>query len=93
MWTNSAFGQAIDADEIDFPFPKKIPNTDVSLPYVFIGDKAFPLDTHMMRPYVRTYRRFGDAERIFNKMAYPEKRSVLCTTNGRRYCKSDCMLS
>lgn len=66
VWANCAFGQAIEADEINFPLPKEIPGTDVILPYTFVGDEAFPLGIHMMRPYARSYRTFGNAERIFN---------------------------
>jgi len=66
VWANSAFGQAIEADEINFPFPKEIPGTDVILPFTFVADEAFPLGIHMMRPYARSYRTFGNAERIFN---------------------------
>ncbi|XP_039309117.1 protein ANTAGONIST OF LIKE HETEROCHROMATIN PROTEIN 1-like [Solenopsis invicta] len=66
VWANTTFGQAIDVDEIDFPFPKELPGSDVILPFTFVADEAFPLGIHMMRPYARTYRNFGDAERIFN---------------------------
>lgn len=61
-----AFGQAINANEIDFPPPKEIPCSNVILPFIFVTDEAFLLDIYMMRPYARTYRTFGDAERIFN---------------------------
>lgn len=66
VWANCAFGQALNANEIDFPLPKELPGTDVILPFTFVADEAFPLGIHMMRPYAITYRTFGDAERIFN---------------------------
>ncbi|XP_018396264.1 PREDICTED: uncharacterized protein LOC108774615 [Cyphomyrmex costatus] len=66
VWANSAFGQAIDIGEIDFPLPKEIPGSDVILPFTFVADEAFPLGTHIMRPYARTHRTFGNEERIFN---------------------------
>lgn len=76
MWASSAFGQAIDADEIDFPFPKEIPGSDVILPFTFVADEAFPLGIHMMRPYARTYRTFGNAERIFNYRLSRARRTI-----------------
>lgn len=76
MWANSTFGQAIDAGEIDFPPPKKIPNSNVRLPYTFIGDEAFPLSIHMMRPYSRSYRFFGDQERVFNYRLSRARRTI-----------------
>lgn len=66
VWTNSTFGLAMNADEIDFPPPKNIPGTNVILPLTFVADEAFPLGIHIMRPYARSYRNFGDAERVFN---------------------------
>ena len=61
MRTNCAFSQIIDADEIDFPFPKEIPDNDEILPFTFVADKAVSLGIHVMRPYARTYRNFGNA--------------------------------
>jgi len=34
-----------------FPSDAKLPNIDKILPYVHIGDEAFRLDPHVMRPY------------------------------------------
>ena len=49
-----------------FFYQKKIPGSDVILPFTFIADEAFPLGTHIMRAYAITHRTFGNAERIFN---------------------------
>lgn len=76
VWANSAFDQAIDASEIDFPLPKEIPDSDVHLSYVFVGDEAFPLSMHLMRPYARAYRNFGDTERIFNYRLSRARRTI-----------------
>ena len=38
----------------------------IPLPYIVIGDKAFPLNKYLMRPYPRSARRLSKAERIFN---------------------------
>ncbi|KAL6418260.1 hypothetical protein ACFW04_006213 [Cataglyphis niger] len=74
--SNSAFGQAIYAGEIDFPFPKEIPGSDVILPFTFVADEAFPLGIYMMRPYARTYRTFGNEERIFNYRLNRARRTI-----------------
>ncbi|KAL6418267.1 hypothetical protein ACFW04_006213 [Cataglyphis niger] len=71
-----AFGQAIYAGEIDFPFPKEIPGSDVILPFTFVADEAFPLGIYMMRPYARTYRTFGNEERIFNYRLNRARRTI-----------------
>jgi len=38
----------------------------MSLPYVIVGDEAFPLKKYLMRPYPRSARRLNEDERIFN---------------------------
>ena len=38
----------------------------IPLPYIVIGDEAFPLKKYLMRPYPRSARRLSEAERIFN---------------------------
>lgn len=37
-----------------------------SLPYVTVGDEAFPLQKFLMRPYPRSARRLNEDERILN---------------------------
>ena len=50
--SNSSFGQAFDDNQLFIPEPSPLPNTnDPSLPYVIVGDEAFPLKLNMMRPY------------------------------------------
>jgi hypothetical protein len=31
-----------------------LPNSEIILPQIFVGDKAYPLTTHLMKPYSRT---------------------------------------
>lgn len=49
-----------------FPPNAKVPNSDKILPYVFIGDEAFRLDPHMMRPYSKIESRNDSEKKIFN---------------------------
>lgn len=38
--------------DLPFPTPKPLPGTrSPNLPYVIVGDEAFPLRTNMLRPY------------------------------------------
>ena len=42
--SNSLFGQALDSNLLFIPEPLPLPNTTgPHLPYVMVGDKAFPL--------------------------------------------------
>lgn len=38
--------------------------TDIQVPYFFIGDEAFPIGKHLMRPYSGRY--LGERKNIFN---------------------------
>ena len=49
--SNSEFGQALEDGSLSLPNPFPLPGTTEPLPYVIIGDEAFPLRTYMMRPY------------------------------------------
>ena len=52
VFSNSAFGKALDTDTLCIPSPRSLPNmTQSPLPFVFVGDEAFPLKTNMLRPY------------------------------------------
>ena len=49
---NSDFGQALEANALNVPTASPLPGTtQPALPYVFVGDEAFPLKLNMMRPY------------------------------------------
>lgn len=49
-----------------FPSPEILPNSNKKLPYVHIGDEAFRLEPHMMRPYTRTEARDDYEKTVFN---------------------------
>lgn len=52
VFSNSSFGQAIEANSLNLPGSCPLPGTSSpSLPYVFVGDEAFPLKVNLMRPY------------------------------------------
>lgn len=48
---SSAFGGKIVNDEICLPIAKNLPNTDISLPHIFVGDGIFPLRKNLMKPF------------------------------------------
>ena len=51
--SNSLFGRALENGSLRLPdnrsLPGRVPCS--SLPYVFVGDEAFPLKQNVMRPY------------------------------------------
>ena len=54
VYNASSLGHAIESNALDFPESEIIEgNGTEKLPFVFVGDEAFPLKPHMMRPYPR----------------------------------------
>ncbi len=52
IFANSSLGQVLELGTLSIPKHSPLPNTtQPSLPYVIIGDEAFPLKTYMLRPY------------------------------------------
>ena len=50
--SNSDFGQALDNGTLSFPSDCPLAGTSgPNLPYMLVGDKAFPLKRNMLRPY------------------------------------------
>lgn len=66
IFPKSNLGQSISTGEFKFPEPKCLPNTDVVLPHVFVGDEAFKLTETMMRPYPRNQSKSDPKKAIFN---------------------------
>ncbi|XP_060845266.1 uncharacterized protein LOC132924841 [Rhopalosiphum padi] len=51
--SNSNILKRLENKTLKLPYPKKLPNSNVTGPYTFIADEAFPLRTYIMRPYPR----------------------------------------
>ena len=49
---HSTFGDLLMRGAVPFPLPQPLPGTSgPDLPYVIVGDEAFPLRENMLRPY------------------------------------------
>lgn len=51
VFSSSSLHKAIQNNTLGIPEDEKLPDSDKVLPYCFIGDEAFPLSNHMMRPF------------------------------------------
>lgn len=65
VFRNTSFFKKMDSNELLLPDEGILPNTNVSLPYVFVVDKAFALSTNIMKPYSGVHEK-GNPKRIFN---------------------------
>ena len=48
---NTSFMRKLDANELHIPKERTVDNSTRTLPYVFLGDNAFPLRTDMLKPF------------------------------------------
>ncbi|KAK0141212.1 hypothetical protein N1851_021805 [Merluccius polli] len=49
----------MDTGLLHVPSDDTLPNTDVMMPYMLIGDKAYPLRMDLMKPYPFAFREFS----------------------------------
>ncbi|KAL4132034.1 hypothetical protein QTP88_009255 [Uroleucon formosanum] len=77
VFKNSNFGKLLYSNKLDLPGPALLPETESNpQPYVFIGDEAFALHTHLLRPYPG--RNLTDIRRVFNYRLSRARRMVEC---------------
>lgn len=74
VWTNTDLASDLADGTIDRPDPCALPGKELAFPYVFVGHEAFPLDTHVMRPYPRG--QLCDESRIFNYRLSRARRTI-----------------
>ncbi|KAJ8025522.1 Protein ALP1-like [Holothuria leucospilota] len=74
VFSRSAFGIQLENDTLPIPVPTHLPGTDVEVPYVFVGDEAFPLKKYLMRPYPG--RDLPIDKRVFNYRLSRNRRIV-----------------
>jgi len=48
---SSVLAKNLNNRTLHFPPPASLPNFEQPLPYVFVGDEAFPLSNDLIRPY------------------------------------------
>jgi hypothetical protein len=53
VFKNSTFGKLLDSNKLNIPDPRVLPSDaeGLSMPFVLVGDEAFALSEHVLRPY------------------------------------------
>ncbi|KAJ8968546.1 hypothetical protein NQ314_002262 [Rhamnusium bicolor] len=64
-------------NELDLPENRFLPNTNISLSFVFVADEAFALGQNLQRPYA--WRNLDINQRVFNYRLTRARRFVECT--------------
>lgn len=66
IFLKSAFGQKILNSEDFFPSDQMLPNSNKKIPHVIIGDEAFRLHKHIMKPFNKESAHSDKSKAIFN---------------------------
>ncbi|XP_018567256.1 uncharacterized protein LOC108907903 [Anoplophora glabripennis] len=74
IYMKSKLGELVKNGTI-FPPPKTLPHSGILLPYVVVGDDAFSLSEHMMKPYSRAQMLVDEKKRTFNYYLSKAKRT------------------
>ena len=64
IFRHSSLYQLLSSNNFNMSHAKKLPLSDVELPFVIIGDEAYPLLSYLLRPYSR--RQLTESRRLFN---------------------------
>uniref|UniRef100_A0A8C5QRJ7 DDE Tnp4 domain-containing protein n=1 Tax=Leptobrachium leishanense TaxID=445787 RepID=A0A8C5QRJ7_9ANUR len=64
LFRNSTLWDELESGTLHIPRPAPLPGSDVAVPYAFVGDEAFGLSTHLLRPYSGTH--LTVRKRVFN---------------------------
>lgn len=76
VFRSSTLGRLLNKDKLLIPKSTRLPNDDTDFPFYFVGDEAFPLQKHLMRPYPK--RVLDNDKRIFNYRLSRGRKSVEC---------------
>ncbi|XP_035205207.1 protein ALP1-like isoform X2 [Stegodyphus dumicola] len=78
IFSNCSLGKALVSETLfSFPNPTPLLNSDRVLPFVFVGDEAFPLRKNILRPYPGKF--LSNERKIFN---YRLSRARRCVENA-----------
>ncbi|XP_044005484.1 uncharacterized protein LOC122850394 [Aphidius gifuensis] len=65
VFFRSKIGRYFEEESLKVPPPSKIEKTETILPYILVGDKAFPLSDYLLRPYTQQSN-MEEKQLIFN---------------------------
>jgi len=53
VFKNSTFGKLLESNKLNIPDPRILPSDEegLSMPFVLVGEEAFALSEHVLRPY------------------------------------------
>ncbi|XP_064472388.1 uncharacterized protein LOC135386404 [Ornithodoros turicata] len=76
IFRTSALYDRITKGTLGIPEDRGLPDSNVAAPFVFIGDEAYPLLKHLMKPYAR--RTLDPAKEKFNVALSRARKTIEC---------------
>ena len=64
IWRECSMKKNLDKGKVPVPRERYLPRSEVPCEFVIVGDDAFPLGPHLMKPFCR--RKLSKPEQIFN---------------------------
>lgn len=78
IFQKSDFYRKLENNSLNIPKAQPLPSTESPrMPYTFVGDEAFSLSQHLMRPY--SGKVLSDEKKIFNYRLFRTRRNVEST--------------
>lgn len=66
IFSKCNLGRAIKNNLFDTPGSTVLPNSQIEVPYVFLGDEAFPILENLLKPYPRNQSLHDRSKAVFN---------------------------
>lgn len=66
IFSKSSIGKRIYSEQFGLPQASQLPGSNKCLPFVIVGDEAFRLHTHIMKPYNRAQAKEDFEKGVFN---------------------------
>lgn len=76
IFQNSNLNELLIRNRLPLPDSQPLPGCDIPVPYVFVGDEAFGLNKHIMRPFGG--RNLSTQQKVYNYRLSRARRYVEC---------------
>lgn len=76
IFKETAFWRGLINNTLNLPRPQTLPNTNLDLPYIFVGDEAFALHCNLLRPF--SGQQLDATKSVFNYRLTRARRYVEC---------------
>lgn len=64
VFKNCSFAKALNQNSLNIPSPQPLPGRITPVPYVLVGDDAFAMQQHLLKPYA--VRNLTGTQRVYN---------------------------